>query len=258
MERPGVLVRMVRAGRALGACLVALVLVAGWLAIRPGPRLSRRWVRFTWGLLLRGFALDVQVHGTAAAAPGTLYVANHVSWTDIVVLGYQLDAGFVAKSEVGRWPVIGRGARALGCIFVARERRGMVGAQAGEIAARLAAGGRLVLFAEGTTGDGSAVLPFHSSLFDGIGAGTIQPVTLVCRRRDGQAFSPAERRRFAWLDDDALLPHAAAMARSGGARVDVFLEAPVPGGDRKAVARACRGAIAARLTDQAAALNRAA
>ncbi|MBU6267921.1 MAG: hypothetical protein KGN34_10295, partial [Sphingomonadales bacterium] len=129
-------------------------------------------------------------------------------------------------------------------------------------AARFAAGESLVLFAEGTTGDGGTVLPFKSSLFAAIGGSaqrTVQPVTLLWRNRDGSPFDAAQRRRFAWIDDDELLPNARALALGGGARVDIHFEAPVTGDNRKQLAAACHTAIAARVSgDQAATLNRAA
>jgi len=250
---PGHLRRAARALRAIAAMAVALLLILCWLWLKPRGPVSRRWTRAVWRTLRHGFALDVHVHGTAVTAPGMLYVANHISWTDIAILGELLDAGFVAKSEVATWPVIGAGAARYPCVFIEREQRGTVAHQAQAMATRLAAGARLVLFAEGTTGDGSSVLPLRSSLFAGVGQGAgegsepVQPITLVPRHRTGRPFTPQERRAFAWLDDDELLPHAAALALAGGARIDVHFEAPVSGADRKALATACHAAIRARL-----------
>jgi len=247
-----------RATRAIIAVLAMLALIGIWRLLPPRGRLGRGMVRLIWRVLLAGFGLEVRVHGTPLAAPGVLHVANHVSWTDIPVLGLVINAGFVAKHEVADWPVIGPGAARIGCLFVARERRGEVALQAGGIAARLAAGESVILFAEGTTGVGTAVLPFRSSLFD-IGAAPVQPVTIAARNRDGTAFAPTQRRRFAWIDDDELLPHAQALALSPGAVVDVYFEEPILTGDRKQRALASRAAIVSRLESvQAATLNRAA
>jgi 1-acyl-sn-glycerol-3-phosphate acyltransferase len=253
----GALRRVLRALRALVGLGAGLLLILSWLALKPRGDRSRRWTRAVWRTLRRSFALDVRVHGTLWTAPGTLYVANHISWTDIAVLGELLDAGFVAKSEVATWPIIGPGAARYQCVFIEREQRHTVAHQARAMATRLATGARLVLFAEGTTGDGSTVLPFRSSLFAGLGQGAhqragegrgpVQPITLVPRHRTGRPFTPEERRAFAWLDDDELLPHAAALALSGGARVDVYFEEPVSGTDRKALAGACHAAISGRL-----------
>ena len=257
----------VRCSRALAGLLLAVAAlgIASFFAV--GSPMRRRLDRWFWLLLIGGFGLRVRCHGTPAGAPGTLYVANHVSWTDIAVLGALLETGFVAKDEVSRWPLIGPAARDYGCLFVKREARAAVAGQADALAARLLAGDSLVLFAEGTTGEGDCVLPFRSSLFprgEGAAAGVVQPVSLVWRRGDGGLFNALARRRFAWIGDDLLLPHAFRLALAGGARVDVHFEQPVPHGHRKRVAQACREAIVARLAGaapdavQAATLKRAA
>jgi 1-acyl-sn-glycerol-3-phosphate acyltransferase len=213
-----------------------------------------------WAVLLRGFGIRVRRHGTPSAPAAALIAANHVSWIDVAVLGRLLDAGFVAKAEVGAWPVIGSLARRYGCLFIDRNRRGAVQDFTARMQAHPACAG-LILFPEGTTGDGSGLLPFRSSLFAAAHPRwpAVQPVTIAYRRRDGSPLSPAERRRVAWIDDDALLPHAFALAASGGVIAEVWFEAPIPATDRKAAAESCRSAIAARLgEDQAAALKRAA
>ncbi|MBU6267660.1 MAG: 1-acyl-sn-glycerol-3-phosphate acyltransferase, partial [Sphingomonadales bacterium] len=157
--------RAVRAVRAGGAVAVMVVLVAIWLPMPRAWPLARLMTRLVWRCLIAGFRLDIHVHGTPPREGGVLHVANHVSWADIVVLAQVLGNGFVAKSDVAAWPLIGPAARNFGCVFIARDRRDTVAGQASEIAARFAAGESLVLFAEGTTGDGGTVLPFKSSLF---------------------------------------------------------------------------------------------
>ena len=236
---------------AIVAIAIMAVLLGLCSVFRHWPGLRQRLEAAVWEALRAGFGIVVRFHGVPLAKPGTLYVANHVSWTDIVVLGGLLDAGFVAKQEVAAWPLIGPGARRYGCVFVARDRRGSVGSQSGAIAECLAGGGSLILFPEGTTGDGSIVLPFRSSLFAGVAGGSrVQPVTLTYRRRDGRPFDAGERRRFAWLGDDALLPHAMQLAWSGGALVDVHFEQPLACPDRKALALACHAAISARVDSE--------
>jgi len=241
--------------RALLGVIGAAVLIGIWLVLRRRVHAIEARI---WRALRTGFGIVVRCHGSRHDQPGTLYVANHVSWTDIVVLGGLVDTAFVAKDEVARWPVIGMAARRIGCLFVARHQRGQAGGQVRELHERLSGHGHLVLFAEGTTGPGNGVLPFRSSLFAAADNRTVQPVTLCWRRRDGAPFAPAERGQFAWLDDDALLSHAVRLAWTDGASVDVHYETPVQAPDRKSAARACEAAIAARLAadTQAATLRR--
>lgn len=109
---------------------------------------------------------------------------------------------------------------------------------------RLTSGRSLVLFAEGTTSTGEGVMPFHASMVPDATAdrGMICPVTLACR-------DPRQRALVAWVGDDALLPHALALAAAGGATIDVDFGKLLGGGDRKQVVREAQARIALRLAD---------
>ncbi|MBV1690542.1 1-acyl-sn-glycerol-3-phosphate acyltransferase [Novosphingobium sp. G106] len=248
-----------RCMRAILALAILLALACPWICMPAGSRLRRTLPVAGWRVLLAGFGIRIRCHGSPPDPANALIVANHVSWTDIVVLGRLVDAGFVAKAEVANWPVIGPLARRYGCLFIARESRAAAHRTATEMNAYRAGSG-LVLFAEGTTGDGDGVLPFHSSLFvTGARWPRIQPVTLAYARADGSPLSPQERRRVAWIGDDALLTHAMALAAAGGVTVDVWFEESFTAQNRKQAAEESRRLIADRLAQaQAATLKRAA
>ncbi len=229
-----------------------LVVASLWLLIPQGHRLFRPGARLSFGALCWGFNLAVRPHGKPVAGPGTLYVANHISWTDIPVLAMVLDAAFVAKSDVRRWPAIGRFAWHFGCVFIEREKRGTTRAQADAVEQHLRGDLGLVMFPEGTTGDGGPVLPFRSSLFAqvaGEGQTRVQPVTMLYRRRDGSPLTRQEARQVAWTGDDELMPNVVALAARGGVLIDIWFEEPLTGSDRKELARASREAIVARLAE---------
>lgn len=233
--------RMVRAGA--GAVLFAALALV-WI-VCPAGRLREKVERTGLAALLRAFGVRVAQRGMKV--PGALYVANHVSWIEIPALALVTGAGFVAKAEVADWPLVGALARGKGCVFVRREARLGAGAQAQELGERLEGRG-IVLFPEGTTGPGDALLPFRSSLFAAVpGVGQIQPVTVRFTAHDGSALTGAALRRVAWLGEDALLPHALALAWNGGVTIELWFEPPVAGAGRKAIAAACQAAIAQRL-----------
>ena len=236
--------------------LVCFLALAHAFLVIPRRWSLRRWSDIrAWNCLLWGFGIRVRQHGVPLAGAGVLYVSNHVSWTDIAVLGGLVDAGFVAKAEVGGWPVIGPLTRSYECLLVERERRGSVREQAGAVGAHLARKRGLILFPEGTTGEGGSVLPFRSSLFGmvagtGAGAARVQPVTIRYGHADGAPLVGAERRAVAWIGDDELLPHAKMLVARGGLWVDVWFEEELAAdhfANRKALAKACEGVIAARL-----------
>lgn len=118
---------------------------------RTPRRLARAWHRGCCAIV----GLRIRVRGAPATTGSTLLVANHVSYLDIVILGSLVDAGFVAKAEVARWPLIGLIGRIGGTIFVERRTSCSAG-QRDQIARRLAVGDDLILFAEGTSSDGGS------------------------------------------------------------------------------------------------------
>lgn len=199
---------------------------------------------------MQGFGIRIRVSGRAE--PGAVMIANHVSWIDIAALAHSCEASFVAKREVGTWPIIGLLARKHGCLFIERSRRGAVVEDAARLGARLKGGRGLVIFAEGTTSMGWDVLPFRSSLLAAPVANdcsTVQPVAITYRNRDGTLHSAKQRRLVAWLDDDALLPHALKLAARGGTLVDIWFGPGITATGRKELAATARASIQARLAE---------
>ena len=140
----------------------------------PGrPKVA--FARIYWAGFSLLLGLRVRVIGRLARNERrpVLFVSNHSSWVDIPVLGGVLDACFVAKADVARWPVVSTIARLGRTVFVTRQR-GAIARESDEMRHRLAQGDNLVLFPEGTSSDGSRVLPFRSAFFaiaEGHGAG---------------------------------------------------------------------------------------
>ena len=95
-----------------------------------------------------------------------LIACNHLGYVDILVIGSFCPAIFVAKSDVQDWPVFGWLASRAGTVFISRQEPANVAAQLREMEGPLSEGYPVVLFPEGTSSDGSSVLPFRSSLFE--------------------------------------------------------------------------------------------
>lgn len=231
-------------GAALGLARLA-ARVPAWLACPAGSRAARRHEQRALADLTRDFGIEVEAGGRPASG-AVLFVANHVSWADIAVLGGMVDAAFVSRADVADWPLVGPLARRAGTVFVARDRRAGTAGQAEAIRTRLRSGRRVLLFAEGTTSDGSGVLPFRSSLLAAADAAeAVQPVMLRYLAPDGSALTPERMREVAWIGDDALLPNLRALVRSPVlARVE-FLPPLAAGPDRKTYAAQVRAAICA-------------
>ncbi|MEO3475026.1 lysophospholipid acyltransferase family protein [Roseomonas sp. CAU 1739] len=215
--------------------------------IRVSPRAATSFARNYHAVLCRVIGLKVQVVGQPTASTSVLYVSNHSSWLDILVLGSVLQAAFVSKAEVGRWPIAGTIARLGGTIFVSRTRNG-TGKEAREIQQRLAAGDSVILFPEGTSNDGTRVLPFRSSFLSvAQDAKQVQPVSLVYDRLGGLPACRRDRPYFAWYGDMDLATHFWRIARRSGARATVLLHDPADPAaytDRKALTAAASEVVA--------------
>jgi len=204
--------------------LLAIPVQAVLLAVPGGGKVG--FARMYHAVLCRLIGLRVQVIGVAAAERPVLFLSNHSSWLDILVLGGTLKACFVSKSEVGGWPVIGLVARLGRTVFVSRSR-GATGREADVMRTRLESGDSLILFPEGTSSDGTRVLPFRSAFLATAGAARqVQPVSLVYDRLGGLPACRRDRPIFAWYGDMDIGSHFWRLARRSGLRATVLLHEP--------------------------------
>ena len=249
--------RVVR--RALLAMLWSFIAMAvqAVLLMLPGHA-KVGFARFYWMGMCRLLGVKVRVvgapaHRTSDGRP-VVFVSNHSSWLDVPVLGAELEACFIAKEEIARWPLIGWIA-GLGRTVYVRRQRTSTARERDEMRRRLARGDSLILFPEGTTSDGSRVLPFRSAFLsvaqlpataDGKPP-IVQPVSVVY---DRLAFLPAGRASrplFAWYGDMDFGTHFWRLAQHRGLRATVLLHTPldpVAYPSRKALALATWSAVA--------------
>ncbi len=222
------------------------------LALRFHPSLGDRLPRAYHRICCRILGFRLEVFGTPSDRKPTLFVGNHISYLDILVFGAVVPASFVAKAEVRGWPLFGWLARLQKTVFVDRQVRS-THKQRDAIAERLAEGGSLILFPEGTSGDGNRVLPFKSSLFsvaafeDAQGPLTVQPVSVAYVKLDGMPMGRGFRPFFAWYGDMEMAPHLWTVLGLGSATIRVEFHAPVTLAEfrsRKALAQHCETVIA--------------
>lgn len=231
-----------------------------WIALRLLRRRAALAPVLFHRAFLRLFGVRVMQSGTPPA-PGeaALVLANHVSWLDIIAVGSLRPLSFVAKSEIAGWPLIGALAGLQRTIYIDRQRRGATATVSTAMGHRLAEGELVVLFAEGTTGDGTRLLPFRSSLVGaaraalqaeaGRGRVRLQPLAITYPRRNGLPVTRAERAEIAWYGDMELA-HLAAFVQGGPIDVHVVWGAPIvfeATTDRKAATAAAEAEVRAAL-----------
>ncbi len=217
-----------------------------WIGL-PGPEASGSELRErAVGLhklssaLLDHFGVERRVSGAVPASG--LLVTNHVSFTDIMLLSAVHPTVFVSKSDVAGWPVVGPIAAAAGTIFVERTRRTDVARVNASLRRVLDAGILVTLFPEGTSSDGSSVLPFQPSL--------LQPaVEAAIPVHPGHlSYWGSDRQRaddVAYFGDRDLLPCLLALLNRETTVGQVHFGDPIgPSGDRKALAAQLHASVA--------------
>lgn len=215
-----------------------------------GPDRRRHLVKRWSYRLLRILRIDAQVDGALAAGGNVLVVANHISWLDIFVLNAHHPVRFVAKAELARWPILSQLIRGAGTVFIERERRRDAHRVNEDMARVLAAGDVVAIFPEGTTTDGTSLLPFKSSLLQPIvdAEGQVQPVAI--RYRD-HAGAPAMAPTYA--GDTTFAQSFWAVCGEPTLTVELVAPAPLPAREahRRDLARAAEDAIRTALAREA-------
>ncbi len=190
---------------------------------------------------------QLEVLGEPHKAPCLLAV-NHVSWLDIVALNAAHPTRFVAKADINRWILIGTLARGAGTLFIERERPRDAMRVMHAMAQALHSGELISVFPEGTTSDGSEILPMHANLFQAAisSKATVQPVLL----RYLDARTGRYSRAPAYVGDETLLGTLWRMACGGPLRIKIQYLPAVSGDDRRALASAVRATLQAALGPQ--------
>lgn len=253
----------VRLVLALSCVLLATLLLVPvqLLAMRTGWY-SENFARGLWHKInVRALGFRIHVVGEMTPLRPLLIASNHISWTDIEVMASLFDMTFIAKSDIDTWPLIGKLFRLQRPIYVERNHKRKTGEQASQIARRMDADQPIVLFPEGTTGDGNMMLPFKSSLFGAaaksIESGArdtvhIQPVAIAYTRIHGVPMGRLHRPLAAWIGDSDLLPHLTGLLRGGGVDVELHFGEPVAfsaGTSRKAAAKQVESQVRAMLRE---------
>lgn len=199
----------------------------------PSRAARARWLQGLCRRSLRVLGLDARVNGPVPSSG--LLVCNHLSYLDILVLSAITPCVFISKSEVKRWPVFGWFAWLAGTLFVRRRQRSDVARLTHQMRRVLDCGQLLVLFPEGTTSDGSQLLPFKSSLLEPA-VHPPQNVAVGCIEyalHDGDVSQ-----EVCYWKDMALVPHLLNLLGKRGLQARVqFANPPWTGTDRKELAR---------------------
>jgi len=237
-------------GRVLGGALIlsttGFLFSLGLPLLAVAPRRHpayRRWA-FGWSCraLLALLGARVEVHGRLPEAP-FLFVSNHISYLDILVLGSRLPHVFLSKAEIKRWPGLGPLCRAAGTLFIDRAARRDIPMILGQIEAVLDRGEGVIFFPEATSSPGADLLPFRSPLL-ALPARKSYPVHYGALHYATPAGYPPAQTAIAWAGSIPFGPHVLALLQLPAIAVRLDLGAePLVESDRKLLAEKLRDAI---------------
>ncbi|MFM6832015.1 MAG: lysophospholipid acyltransferase family protein [Novosphingobium sp.] len=150
------------------ACMLLLLLACIplyyiWRALR----LHNPWPRHFLGGIAWIAGARVRTLGQPSRK-GAFLLANHVSWLDIPVISGVTGSAFVAHSGLADHGALKWLCDMNDTVFVARHERRSVHTQVEAVRAALSDTGALTVFPEGTTSDGTGLLPFKSSLLSAL------------------------------------------------------------------------------------------
>ncbi len=226
-----------RAGAMLATLFLYLLLHGAWRLVRARSPWPPRFL----GAIARVVGAKVTVRGTPVTRD-VLYLANHQSWIDILAIAGASGSAFVAKGELRDAPLVGWLCTLNHTLFVDRGDRLGIARQVDTLRQALAADHPVTVFPEGTTSDGTTLLPFKAALLGAIDPPPpglrVQPVYL----------DYGSARDIIWVGDEPGTANAArVLARRGRIPLTIhFLEPFDPAGmGRKAVAARARDAIVA-------------
>lgn len=226
------------------------VLHGVWIVVLHFPSLdaAARAARIRWwaGRLLRLMGVELDASGTPR--PGAkLVVANHISWLDILAIHAVCpEARFVSKADVKHWPVLGTLVAAAGTLFIERERKRDALRVVHQMAESLGRGESVAVFPEGTTSDGTGLLPFHANLLQAAIAAEVPVQAVALRYADARSPISAA---VNYVGEVTLLQSLWSVATSEGlrVRVQVLGAQSVAHADRRRLAERLHGEIAEAL-----------
>jgi len=200
-----------------------------WTLLKINKPLGFRFGRFYLSSWRKCIGHQLIIKGELSKATPTLFVSNHSSYVDILILGTFVPARFVAKTEVAKWPIMGWLATNQGTIYIDRSRNAIADGTE-KLIEYLDQKESLILFPEGTTSDGCQILPFGSSFFDVAMKKNVvvQPITITYAGWDGLPMPHVMRKFCGWFSPDIdMVSHLWSIAQWGTIQVVVDLHPPM-------------------------------
>ena len=193
-----------------------------------GFKLKKLYPQYFYRLIKLVIGININFDKTKInkANLGVLYIANHVSWFDIICLGTLLKARFIAKKEVSEMGIFGFLAKLSNTFFIDNSNKSKIIEYNNFIQKKLRNGENFIIFPEGTTSDGNGILDFKSSMlecaFDKNNQINIQPISICYTKINNVPMGIYLGRNIAWVGDTPMIVAMVNFLRSGRITVDII------------------------------------
>lgn len=208
-------------------CLVWLVVRNRWSRVRWSNRILTYYAR--WGLWVMKVRPHIIGEENLLKGEAGLYVGNHLSYMDVLVISSRISCGFVTSMEIKETPVLGQICTMAGCLFVERRTKTNLHKEVADLREGLSEGVNVAIFPEATSTNGEQILRFRRPLYlAAIDARRpVIPFCLNYRLVGGEPINRVTRDSICWYGDMDFLPHLWALAGSGGVDVDLIFLPPI-------------------------------
>lgn len=203
--------------------------------IRWRQTIFRSWAKS----FVRISGFEVEVVGEKPQAPFFL-VSNHLGYIDIPIIRSQIETLYVSKSEVGEWPLAGKIVKDMGTIFIDRRNHRDIPRAGEEILKSLSRGEGVVVFPEGTSGNGRDLLAINSSFFEFPASNEIPVVVMTLSYRTSEG-DPDPSSAVSWWDDTPFPKHIFNLFKLKNPAVTLRFGEVVSDANRKTLARQVEG-----------------
>jgi 1-acyl-sn-glycerol-3-phosphate acyltransferase len=227
-----------------------LVCIAHLFLTRPRTTLERATWMCSWSrFFVRWMRITVD---TPTPPLGRAFVSNHLSYLDVIVLGAQQPSVFLCKADVKSWPLVSTIVGGAGTIFVERERRSSAAKAAEQLHAVMQQGVPVVFFPEGTSTDGTGVLPFRAPIFEAIVESNAQAWPMYLHYDLPGATDRAEtvRNDICYWGDHTFATHIFKLLRYDGITARIrYAPQPIEANNRREAAERSHDAVVKMMLD---------
>lgn len=160
---------------------------------------------------------------------GTLFVSNHLSYIEILLLAKKYPVSFVTSVEMKEMLFLGQICQLASCIFVERRNKSNLSNEVKDITTALKSRNNVVIFPEATSTNGESVIRFRRPLFQAAidAKSRVVPITVNYKKINDQEVTSDNRDIVFWYGDMGFASHLWNLFKQIYIEVELFVQNPI-------------------------------